>query len=288
MKTPKLLRAVLPLIVFLLPTLQAKPGYGLQLWSLREQTKTDVPGALDRVREWGVAEVETAGTGGMPVEKFKELLDARGLKPVSMHVGADRLNKELEAVLHEARVLGAAHIVCPWYPHERGKFDAETGRKAAADFNRWGAAVKAAGFRFAYHPHGFEFAATGGANDERVFDVLIAATDPALVSFEMDVFWVYHAGVDPVALLEKYAGRWTMLHLKDLRKGALRGLQPGVTAGSAPPTDKIAVGQGEIDWPAVLRAARKQGVKHLFVEDETLTPLTSIPASLDYLRALKE
>ena len=99
----------------------------------------------------------------------------------------------------------------------------------------------------------------------------------------MDVFWVFHAGQDPVKLLNKYGDRWQLLHVKDIRKGAVTGL----STGSAPPTDNVPVGDGQIDWPAVLRASQKVGVKHYIIEDETPTPLQAIPASLKYLRAVK-
>lgn len=262
--------------------------FGLQLYSLRELAKVDLAKSLDLTKAWGVVDVETAGTGGLAVEEFKAMLDARGLKPVSMHAGAERLNKEIDQVIHEAKVLGAATIVCPWYPHDRGKFDAETGRKASADFNRWGAAIKAAGLQYVYHPHGFEFALTGGAGDERVFDQMMAAIDPKLVKFQMDVFWVYHAGVDPIALMKKYPGAWVSLHLKDMRRGALRAPSPGVAPESAPPTDKVVVGTGEIDWPGLLAEAAAQGVKSTFVEDESLNPVENIPQSLAYLRGLRK
>lgn len=262
--------------------------YGLQLYSLRELAKVDLAKSLDLTKEWGVVDVETAGTGGLPVEEFKKLLDARGLKAVSMHAGADRLDKEMDKVIHEARVLGVTYIVCPWYPHDRGKFDSALGRKAVADFNRWGAAIKAAGFQYAYHPHGFEFAPTGGAGDERVFDQMVAATDTKVVKYQMDVFWVYHAGVDPLALLKRYPGIWVALHVKDMRKGALRAPSPGVSPESAPPTDKVVVGTGEIEWPSLLAAADAQGVKYAFVEDESLNPVENIPQSLKYLRSLRK
>lgn len=286
MKVSLLLGSILFLGLTSLTALAAPREFGLQLWSLRDQTKADLPGALDKVRAWGITTVETAGTGGLPVEEFKALLDARGLRAPSMHAGAERLEKEMDKVLHEARVLGVSHIVCPYYPHERDKFDAAQGRKAAADFNRWGAQIKAAGFKFGYHPHGYEFAPTGGAHDERVFDVMVAAVDPQLVAFQMDVFWVYRAGVDPVALLKKYPGIWVSFHLKDLRKGALRAPSPGVSPSSAPPTDKVVVGDGEIDFPALLREADRQGVFLHFIEDESLAPVESIPQSRKYLRAL--
>jgi sugar phosphate isomerase/epimerase len=99
----------------------------------------------------------------------------------------------------------------------------------------------------------------------------------------MDVFWVVHGGGDPVALLNKYAGRWMGLHIKDIRKGAPTGL----TSGSAPESDNVAVGTGAIDWPAVLSTAEKVGAKYFIIEDETSEPLTNIPLSLEYLRTLK-
>jgi sugar phosphate isomerase/epimerase len=73
------------------------------------------------------------------------------------------------------------------------------------------------------------------------------------------------------------------MHVKDMRKGA----PTGFSTGSAPDTDGVAVGQGQLDWPAILRAAQQVGVEHYFLEDETRTPLDCIPDSLVYLRALK-
>jgi sugar phosphate isomerase/epimerase len=99
----------------------------------------------------------------------------------------------------------------------------------------------------------------------------------------MDVFWTYQGGGDPVGLLNKYPDRWLLMHIKDLRKGAPKG----VHTGSAPATDNVPVGKGEIDWSAVLRTAEKVGVQYYFVEDETPNALESIPISLAYLRGLK-
>lgn len=266
----------------------ARPPWGLQLWSLRDEVKkSGMLPALDIAKQWGFTEVETAGTGELTLDQYIAALKARGLKPVAMHTGYDRLEKELDAVIAEARALGVSYVVVPWIPHERGKFDVELAKKAAANFNKWGAACKAAGFRFGYHPHGYEFSRTGGPNDERVFDLMIAATNSDTVCLEMDVFWVYHSGIDPVAMLKKYPGRWELFHVKDIRKGALRGIGPGTTPGSAPPTDNVAVGDGEIDWVAVLSTAEKLGAKHWFVEDETVDALKYVPVTMKYLRALK-
>ncbi len=258
---------------------------GLQLYSLRAQFDKDVASALDLVKGWGITEVETwDGVKGATVAQEAEMLKARGITAVSAHMGYGAMKKDINACIADAKTLGVKFIVVPSLPHaSKEGLSAEEAHKIAADFNAFGAACKAAGIRFGNHPHGPEFRPTGGADGETAFDILVRETKPELVSFEMDVFWAYHAGQDPVKLLEKYPARWVMLHVKDMRKGALRG----VYTGNAPPTDKVVVGQGEIDWPNILRLAQKNGVEHYLIEDETVAPLDCIPASLKYLHALK-
>lgn len=255
---------------------------GLQLWSLRDQTKESTTKALDLAVSFGFTEVETAGTGSLSVADFAKELQARKLTVVAAHASYDALTKDAAKVIADAKTLGAKYIVVPWLPHNKETgLTAEVARRAVADFNTWGAACKAAGLQFGFHPHGFEFKA--GPDGVTPFDIIARETSPELVTFEMDVFWVVLPGQDPVKLLEKYSGRWQLMHVKDLRKGAVIGIH----TGSAPPTDKVAVGDGQVDWPAVLAAAEKAGVKHYFIEDESVQPLKDIPASLRYLKSLK-
>ena len=174
-------------------------------------------------------------------------------------------------------------MVCPILPPALRPLDEAGARRVAATFNAWGRALRAEGFRFAYHTHGLEFSPLPGRPGLTVFDLLMRETKPLWVNFEMDVFWVYHAGQDPVALLARYPGRWSLLHVKDMRSGAAFGPEPS----KASPEDNVAVGSGRIDWPGVLRQAERCGVEHYFIEDETAAPLANIPASLEYLRALQ-
>jgi sugar phosphate isomerase/epimerase len=255
---------------------------GLQLWSLRDQIKADVPAALDWVKAQGIKEVETAGTGNLSAEEFLKLLNDRGLKAVSAHIGYDALAKDLPAAIKTAKTLGVKYVMTAWIPHQ-GPFTAELARKAAADFNKWGAAFRAEGITYGYHPHGYEFVKLESEGGKTPFDLILEGTNPEFVSFEMDVFWVFHAGVDPAALLKQHPTRWSLLHVKDIRKGAVTGL----STGGAPPIDNVAVGTGQINWREVLSAAEQIGVKHYFIEDETPTPLVCIPDSLKYLRGLK-
>jgi sugar phosphate isomerase/epimerase len=257
---------------------------GLQLYSLRAQTKESTTGALDLAKSYGVREVELAGTGDLTPEKFAAELKSRGLVPVSGHFGYALFDKGVAAVIRDARTLGLKYVNVPYPPVGQDKmFSEELARKTAAKFNEWGEACKKAGLRFGYHPHGLEFRPTSTGKGETVFDILVRETKPEFVSFQMDVFWVVHAGQDPIKLLEKYPNRWVTMHIKDMRKGTVLGTH----TGGAPPTDKVTVGLGRIDYSAVLRAAQKAGVQHYFLEDETPTPLQCIPDSFKYLRALK-
>ena len=283
MKTLRPLPALLAILVCATAFAGVDDHLGLQMWSLRENTKAHgFVSSLDFVKGWSIPEIEGGlVTPGLDSAGVLAALAERGLKMPSAHIGYEALTKELDASVATAKELGLQFVVCPWIPHD-GEFTRANMEKAVVDFNRAGAAFRAAGIKFGYHPHGYEFHATATPG-ETLLDDMIRACDPELVCFEMDVFWVVHGGGDPVALLNKYAGRWMGLHIKDIRKGAPTGL----TTGSAPESDNVAVGTGAIDWPAVLSTAEKVGAKYFIIEDESSAPLDNIPLSVEYLRKLK-
>jgi sugar phosphate isomerase/epimerase len=259
---------------------EANAPLGLQLVSLHERLNADVPGGLELVKSFGLTLVETAGTCGLTPEQFRAQIDSHGLKVFSSHFQYPALAADLPKVIAEAKILGSGNIVVPWIPH-KGMFTAAMARKAAADFNSWGQSIKAAGLRLGYHPHGGEFEGLpeGGTG----FDVLVSETDPGLVFFEMDIFWVAHAGQDPVALLKKYPTRWKMFHLKDIRKGAVTG----IFTGQAPITDFVPLGTGSLDLPAILAEGRRIGIEYNIIEDEGVDPAKNIPLSMRYLESIK-
>lgn len=253
---------------------------GLQLYSLRDIFKKEgVKAGLDKTKELGFKVVELAGTYGLPPADFLKLLEERGLKAVSGHFPYARWLKDPEGVAAEAKALGLEYAGCAWADH-KDPFDPPQAHQTAEAFNKAGAACSKAGLRFFYHFHGFEFHKHG---DGTLADMLIKATDPDHVSFQLDVLWVIFPAQDPVKLLEKYPGRWVSMHLKDLRKG----IETGALTGKTDVRNDVVLGTGQADWPAILRAAKKAGVKYYFIEDESPDVLTQIPATLKYLKDVR-
>jgi sugar phosphate isomerase/epimerase len=260
-----------------------KGPLGLQLYTLRESFKTNVPATLDKIKAMGFTEIEGGGDYGLGLEKFQALLRERGLKLVSAGFGYEAMKKDIGAAVKRAQTQGVKFVMCAWIPHKESGFTEEDAHRAAEDFNTWGAAFKAAGITFTYHPHGYEFRPLKEGDSRTAFDLIVAETKPEFVSFEMDVFWVTHPGQDPAKLLAKYPNRWALMHLKDLRRGA----PTGIHTGHAPQSDDVPLGTGQVNWPAVLKQAQAVGVKHYFIEDESATPLESVPQSVKYLEHLK-
>lgn len=256
-----------------------KGPVGLQLYSLRAQFAKDVSGTLDEVKSFGIKYAELAGTYGLTPEKFKAELAARGIKPVSGHFGYERYRDDAEGVAKEAKELGLEYAGCAWIPHN-GDFDEKTCREAIAVFNKAGEVMAKHGLKFFYHVHGFEFQPHGQGT---LLDLLFQETNPKYVNFQMDIFWIVFPGQDPVKLLEKYPNRWRLMHLKDMRKGTPTG---ALTGGTDVKND-AALGQGLMDLPAILRAAKKVGVKWYFIEDESPWSEKQIPESLRFLEQVK-
>lgn len=254
---------------------------GLQLYSLREYGPKDLPGTLAKVRAMGFREVEAAGLWKHSLADFRSALDAAGLKCHSAHIGMERLRDDAAGAIAEAKGLGAAGIVCAWIPHKGDTFTREDAKTGADVFNRFGQAAQDAGLTFGYHCHGYEFVPSP---EGTLFDTFAGMADPKLVSFQIDVFHAFNGGADPAQLIEKHKGRVKSLHVKDRKKGV------PVKAGSAGAEGEdmdVPVGTGGIDYPAVLRAAKKVGVAYYYIEDESKDPLGHIPQSVAYLASLK-
>ena len=210
--------------------------------------------ALDKAKAFGFKYVEVAGTGDVSPAEFKSQLDQHGLVPISGHFSYERLQNDIEGVAREAKARRARVRWLRWIDH-KSPFDEKQCRDAAIVFNRAGAALASIDLKFFYHNHGYEFEPYGQGT---LFDLLVAETDPKLVSFEMDVMWTVFPAQDPVKLLEKYPNRWSLMHLKDLKKVCATGS----LSGDTDLTNNVTLGTGQVDWPPLLRTAQKVGVKY--------------------------
>ena len=261
----------------------ARPGIGrtfkgplaVQLWSFRGDFKKDVPGTLKRVRELGFANVELAGYYGLTAKQFRAELDKADLRAVSMHIEYEVARDRIDEVIRDAKIFGVRYVGVPWI---NSPFTRKDCLAAIEVFNQAGRKLAANGFRFFYHLHGYEFVPDEGGKGT-LFDLMMTKTNPRFVSMQLDTFHVAYPGQDPVKLMRKYPGRFSSLHLKDIRKDVA-----GDNSGDFKDEDGRPLGDGRIDWPAVLKAARKEGVRWYIIEDETSAVWPGVVKSLTYLR----
>ena len=256
-----------------------KAKFGVAPYTFRKSFPNSVPATLDTIKMLGFTEIEGGG-GRMSPQEFKKLCDERGISIPGTGAGYEQLVNGTDSVIYRAKEMGAKYVMTAWIPHKTGSFNFENAKKAVEDFNVVGKKLKEAGLTFCYHAHGYEF---WPHENGTLMDYIINNTNPEYVSFEMDLLWVQFGGGDPVQLLKKYGNRWKLVHLKDLRKGAKKDM-----TGLTGPENNVALGEGEIDIPGVLREANKIGIKHFFIEDESDSPLINIPKSIAYLKSLKE
>ena len=248
---------------------------GLQLYTVRDLIEKDFDGTLERVAQIGYNNVEFAGYYNRTPEQVRATLDRLKLRSSSSHIGAQLMRQDAAAQIRIAKVIGQEHITIPSYPFAKdGGVDAW--KQGAAEFNRWGALCKDAGLRLAYHNHAPEFAKLEGGPTG--YDVLMREADPALVDFELDLYWTVFADQDPLALFARYPGRFAMWHVKDMQM-----VQGAKTM--AP------VGGGTIDFRAMFARASQAGLRHFFVEHDNSSSypggsLASIQASYSALRPM--
>ena len=252
---------------------------GVQLYTVRSIIDKNTLETLQAIEQAGYREVE-ATWGNL--EKIWPSLQQTKLKAVSLHLDTQMFTKDqakLPAAMETASKKGFKYVVCPYVaPADRG--GAEVMKKLADTLNSAGEKAKQAGMTLAYHNHAFEFAQEGG---KTLLDHIFDNCDAKLVQLEMDVMWVSVAGADPVALLKKYKGRTPLLHLKDVLKSEPTRLNEGIAR-----TSFAEVGNGRVDFRAVLAAASANGTKHFFVEQDQTPgpPVDSLKTSMANIRKI--
>jgi sugar phosphate isomerase/epimerase len=260
----------------------ARP-WGVQLYTVRNQLAKDPAETLKAIAAIGYKEVEFFGPN---LDTWVPMAKQVGLTPISTHLDSalilndtpqDELDKTFDGIAkHGFKCALMAYIP----PPQRGK-EAAAYQKFGDQMNRAGKSAKRAGLQFGYHNHAFEFGKL--ADGTRPLDTILKSFDPALVRFEVDVFWVSVTGNDPVALLQQLGKRVMLVHLKDKAKDT-----PVQFDETVKPVAFAEVGSGTVDIPAVLKTAEKIGVEHFFVEqDQSPDPLASLKKSYDYLAQQK-
>jgi sugar phosphate isomerase/epimerase len=248
--------------------------WGVQLYTLRALMQADVEGTLRAVAELGYGEVEFAGLFERDPGELRRTLDDLGLVAASAHVSLSEVESNLGALLDEADAMGYSMLVVPSLP--RSAHSPEGYRRVADTLNAAGEVARARGVAVGFHNHDGELRPLGGDAgpdaDTIPLELLLGRTDPANVTFQLDLYWAVHAGADPLALFARHPARFSSVHAKDR------------TADGT----MVAVGDGAIDFARLLPAAEAAGVRHVFVEhDRPDDPLASVKRSIDHLESLR-
>jgi len=231
--------------------------FGVQLFMVRDLLQpAQLPATLRLIHEIGYASIETYPlVYNRPAKELKALIEGTGLKVPSGHFEYDTLEEHVDY----AAELGLEYMICPMIA--RPLWDSVDGfKQAAAHLNKAAARARAAGLKFGYHPHNYEFKKLEGGSG---FEVLMRELDPQ-VKLELDIYWAIEGGADPLALMQKYSDRLALIHIKDRKPVA------GFTYS---PMDKQAAhfteaGSGTINWKAMLGEARKLGIRQYFVDQD--------------------
>lgn len=252
-----------------LPSKRRIPRIGIQLYTMRKELADDVRGTLQRLAAIGYRDVETAATYGASAADFRRALDETSLEAPSAHFPLAAFDKP--QTFDDARVVRHEWLTVssPTPSGAPAPASADDWKRVADAIGAAAAKTKSNGFRFAYHNHAPELARFG---DRTALEILLAGTDPSLVSFQMDLLWVVKGGGDPRALLERFPTRFTMLHVKD---------------SSGPPAYPIVdPGAGTIDFPSIF--ASTSSVQRWFIEhDDPADAFATATAGYRYLADLR-
>jgi len=242
---------------------------GIQLYTMRDALAKDFDGTLERLAGTGYGEVEFAGYFDRSPAQVRATLDRMKLTAPATHLAIEQVRDNLDATIDAARTIGHRWIVVPSLP--RTLRSASGYREVAGILNRAGErSRKVADIGVGFHNHDVDFTPVDGVVP---MDALLAATDPGLVTFELDLYWISRAGRDPLEYLNAHPGRFSMVHVKDMDASAERRM--------------VDPGKGVIDFHAIYAARERAGIRHWFVEhDRPDDAWSTARAGFAYLDAL--
>ncbi|MGJ1420601.1 sugar phosphate isomerase/epimerase family protein [Sphingobacterium spiritivorum] len=277
---------------------------GIQLYTLRDELAKDAKGTIEKIAKIGYKHVETFGVDvakgeffGLPIKDFKKLLDDNNLETHSGHYDLSKYlsknhedKESVERYVEIAKELGQSYVVAPVTPmFDINALKSADYQYAAEQLNKAGEISKKSGIKMGYHNHFWEF--RDQPNGTKGLDILIAFTEPELVDFELDLYWIEKSGLSPQSYFEKYPNRFSMWHVKDMDKAYTKpivgGEQDKLGFGDIIKEIKYAeVGTGNIDFTNIVKYADKSGLKYAFVEQDDIymaDKFASIQKSYDYV-----
>jgi sugar phosphate isomerase/epimerase len=264
-----------------------QPLIGLQLFTVRNLIAKDPEATLAKVAKIGYTSVEIFGYGGgrffgKTPAQFSELLKKYRLKAPSGHyMMTNYLTKgdrdDLKDNIGAASAMGHSYITIPFL-FENMRTGLDDYKRLADKINVAAVEANKAGLKLAYHNHNFEFKDWG--DGQTGFDIFLKQTDPAQVFFEMDIYWVVRAGLNPVQLIKDHPGRFRMWHIKDMSQK----MAPTYTTDGQQYFAEV--GTGIIDYKDIFRYRKESGMEYFFVEqDESSIPVyDAISHSLKYVK----
>lgn len=252
---------------------------GAQMYTLRDYCKTpsDIAKTCAKLKQIGFGAVQASALGPIDPKELRKILDDNGLVCAATHRGFDQMRDAPEAMIEEHKVLGCGLTALGGFGF--GGADEVAWDRFIADFNVAAKKLDAGGLRVGYHNHSHEWAPFGPADrigvEKAPITKLINGLDDS-VWFELDTYWVAHAGGDPAAWIRRCAGRIPAVHVKDM------------TITPERVQKMCEVGAGSINWPAVLEACKAAGVKWYLIERDNgdLDPFDSLKISLENLNRM--
>jgi sugar phosphate isomerase/epimerase len=257
-------------------SLVGHPVLAAQLYTVRQfvQTAPDLAASLKKVRSIGYTAVQVSGIGPIPDADVKAMVTDVGLTICITHTSPAELWNDLDRVIARHKLWGCRHVAIGSMPQTYREQGEAGFRQFAVEASAIGERLVAAGLDFSYHNHSFEFVRIGRRTG---LDVIFDESDPRYLKAEPDTYWIQHGGGDPAAWIRKLAGRVPVVHLKDMVIHASRGAQV-----------MAEIGEGNLNWPAILSACQEAGVEWYAVEQDECQrdPFESLRISYQNLREM--
>ncbi len=247
----------------------------VELYTVRDWLKTpaEIAESLSRIREIGYHAVQLSGLGPIETNELLKILSAEGLVCSSTHEDAAELLETPDRIAEKLDLLGCTQTAYP-FPHGVSFAGMTEVKEFASRLNHAGRILNDRGITFSYHNHDIEFMRLGG---RPILEILYDETDPRFVKAEIDTYWVQAGGANPVDWCRRMRERLPLLHIKDY----------GVNEERRAVYREI--GQGNLDWPAIISAAEESGCQWYIVEQDADwaddDPFKSLQMSLDYIKA---